>query len=252
MAEADPVGRLEAPEKANLPFGFKYRLKGADPYEEMGASAQYRDMGRDAMRGYRTPFASAQGGGSEVAPEGVPGSVARPARNLIVTPEEARARDQMFSIAESAAKRRGMEFAGGQVPAEGRKVPRYPTPIASEEYGGARAGSKVNLGEIVPPEAPQAARTPVPEAAATPKEIPAGGGKRFNDKPTSEYAGAKGNEATDQLTDLIVQRTGVGRPDANAQAENLILRAKSSNTIEAGQANRYINELFAAERRGRR
>jgi len=177
-------------------------------------------------------------------------TVARPARNLIVTPEEARSRDQMFKIAETAAKRRGMEFAGGQVPAEGRKVPRYPTPIASEEYGGARPGSQVNLGEIVPPEAPQGPGTAPTEATPAPAEAPKTTGKRFTDNPNRP--GANGRPETDNLTDLVVARTGIDRPSAEARVENLIRRAKSSNSVEAQQANRYINELLAQERRGKR
>lgn len=105
---------------------------------------------------------------------------------------------------------------------------------------------------LAPPPSPEPitaepVSAPAPKSAPTPSQ-----GKRFTDKPLSEYAGAKGTAGSDQLTDLIVKRTGMDRRLADAQAESLIKRAKSGNRIEAEQANRYINELFASERRARR
>lgn len=66
------------------------------------------------------------------------GSVARPAGSLIKTPDELRSFDQMMSIAKRNASERGMQFAGGMVPAEGRKVPYTPTATTYDPFSSSR------------------------------------------------------------------------------------------------------------------
>jgi hypothetical protein len=65
-------------------------------------------------------------------------SVARPAGSLILTPSEAASEAQLARIAKVRASERGMQFAAGMVPREGRSVPRLPTRIPSEEFSGVR------------------------------------------------------------------------------------------------------------------
>ena len=67
------------------------------------------------------------------APEGTPESVAG-TRSLVLTPSEASSEEQIQRMAPGMAKRRGMQFAAGMTPREGRKVPRSPTRMTSEEY----------------------------------------------------------------------------------------------------------------------
>ena len=55
-------------------------------------------------------------------------------RSLVLTPSEAASEEQMQSIAKRRASERGMQFAGGMTPREGRKVPRFPRRMTSEEY----------------------------------------------------------------------------------------------------------------------
>ncbi len=65
-------------------------------------------------------------------------NVARPAGSLILTPGEAASEAQLARIAKVRASERGMQFAAGMVPREGRSVPRLPTRIPSEEFSGVR------------------------------------------------------------------------------------------------------------------
>jgi len=66
-------------------------------------------------------------------------TVAKPSRTMILTPSEARSEAQMQQLATRRASERGMQFAGGMVPREGRGVPRTPTVVGPvEEYGGPR------------------------------------------------------------------------------------------------------------------
>src|SRR6202795_1764118 len=66
-------------------------------------------------------------------------TVAKPSRTMILTPGEARSEAQMQQLATRRASERGMQFAGGMVPREGRGVPRTPTVVGPvEEYGGPR------------------------------------------------------------------------------------------------------------------
>jgi hypothetical protein len=44
----------------------------------------------------------------------------------------------MSAIATKRASERGMFFAGGMTPREGRSVPRMPTQIQETEFGGPR------------------------------------------------------------------------------------------------------------------
>ena len=57
---------------------------------------------------------------------------------MILTPEEAAQRENLYKISQRSAHERGMHFAGGRVPAEGRKVPFRPLPNTVEEWSGKR------------------------------------------------------------------------------------------------------------------
>lgn len=157
----------------------------------------------------------------------------------IITPEESRALEQ--ALGPDAVLRKGetpMAWRArvlGLIRAQRAAVGMEETPTGVE-----RLEPTTPTKTLEPPPSPQ------------PSQPKTSQNKRFSDKPMSQYAGSKGTPGSDQLTDLIIQRTGVARPVANAQAESLITRAKSPNTVESGQANRYINELFASERRARR
>jgi hypothetical protein len=84
-------------------------------------------------------------------------------RSLIYTPEEAQSEAQMQAIAERRAKERGMQFAGGMTPREGRSVPRYPTRTATEEFSGVK--ERISLDPHRPPaSAPPMAPSGLPQA----------------------------------------------------------------------------------------
>lgn len=72
-------------------------------------------------------------GGSPIS-----GTLPRGYGRLVLTPEEALQRDQMMRVAQRSAHDRGMQFAGGQVPAEGRGVPTRPLANPTEEWRGVR------------------------------------------------------------------------------------------------------------------
>ena len=78
-------------------------------------------------------------GANGVAPIGSGSeSVARPARTMVLSTQEAAAEAQMQKIATRRASERGMQFAAGMVPREGRSVPRIPTQIQPMEFPGPR------------------------------------------------------------------------------------------------------------------
>lgn len=85
-----------------------------------------------------TPVQYAGAGSVTSGETAINGSVARPAGSLIKTPEELRSFDQMMSIAKRNASERGMQFAGGMVPAEGRKVPYTPTATTYDPFSSSR------------------------------------------------------------------------------------------------------------------
>lgn len=59
-------------------------------------------------------------------------------RSLILTPSEAASEDVMQRIAKTRASQRGMQFAAGMTPREGRSVPRLPARLPEAEYPGPR------------------------------------------------------------------------------------------------------------------
>lgn len=85
-----------------------------------------------------TPVQYAGAGSVTSGETAMNGSVARPAGSLIKTPDELRSFDQMMSIAKRNASERGMQFAGGMVPAEGRKVPYTPTATTYDPFSSSR------------------------------------------------------------------------------------------------------------------
>lgn len=66
--------------------------------------------------------------------EGVPGYVPKPSGRMVRLPQEFAAQDQLQGFAKTRASERGMQFAAGMVPAEGRAVPRTPTKINTVEF----------------------------------------------------------------------------------------------------------------------
>jgi len=104
------------------------------------AAASRADVARAAAR--RLAQRTAEG------EEGIPTSVARQTGRMIATPSEARAEEAMGKLAKRKASERGMAFAGGQVPAEGRTVPRLPTRVMEEEWRGTKARPRT-LKEII-------------------------------------------------------------------------------------------------------
>ena len=78
--------------------------------------------------------AKAPGAAGAMAEDVIKGNLPRGFGRLVLTPEETLQAEQMMRIAERSARRRGMQFAGGQVPAEGRSVPVRPRPNPTEEW----------------------------------------------------------------------------------------------------------------------
>lgn len=94
--------------------GFVPRVAGPTPAEEF---AERQAAARSALPPVSTG-----------TPESVAGT-----RSLILTPSEAASEEVMKAIAKRRASERGMQFAGGMTPREGRKVPRLPTRMREEE-----------------------------------------------------------------------------------------------------------------------
>lgn len=67
---------------------------------------------------------------------GISGSMPKASGRMILTPEEIAQREQLYNVAKKSAHERGMAFAGGQVPASGRKVPYVPRPNEIIEWSG--------------------------------------------------------------------------------------------------------------------
>jgi hypothetical protein len=67
-------------------------------------------------------------------PNALETSATRPAGRMVLTPGEFNTRDVLGDLAKKNASRRGMDFAGGMTPMEGRKVPRFPTATQEAEY----------------------------------------------------------------------------------------------------------------------
>jgi hypothetical protein len=114
----------------SLPFGIQ---RGIPEWMVPGPSDEEIARGEFMNRGYK-PVGTAQ---SAFPPVGTTGSVAG-TRRLVLTPSEAASEDLMQGIAKRRASERGMQFAGGMTPREGRTVPRLPTPMAEQEFPGPR------------------------------------------------------------------------------------------------------------------
>lgn len=77
--------------------------------------------------------------GAGTTPESVAGT-----RSLVLTPSEASSEEVMQAIAKRRASERGMQFAGGMTPREGRKVPRLPGRLPEEEYPKPRSVTRLS------------------------------------------------------------------------------------------------------------
>lgn len=96
--------------------------------------AEYRARGAFMNKGYRSVTDMPSGGPLGRTTLGDDEFVAgtKP-RSLVLTPEEAATEERMQGIAKKRASERGMQFAAGMTPREGRAVPRYPARAPLEE-----------------------------------------------------------------------------------------------------------------------
>lgn len=92
------------------------------------AATAARAAARNAPKPAAVAFAEAQ------SAEGVPGTLPKPSGRIIKLPQEFAAEDQLQGIAKTRASQRGMQFAAGMVPGEGRSVPRTPTATNTVEF----------------------------------------------------------------------------------------------------------------------
>ena len=137
---------------AKLPFGLG-RFVATD--EETAAARTAMKLAQresDIAAGLRKPLGQIAVDPNTLTPieEDIPGTVARTKGRMVLTPEEARTRERMAPMWQKRASERGMIFAGGGVPEEGRSVPMRPTPTTTHEYGGPR--STTPLGSIGSPQ----------------------------------------------------------------------------------------------------
>jgi hypothetical protein len=207
---------------ANLPYGLGRIVASPEEYAENMAERKMAQRNADIAAGIREepdPVAQAvknrtaawlptridptSGGPLGAISSGGSESVAgtRP-RSLVLTPEEAASEEQMQSVAKRRASERGMQFAAGMTPREGRSVPRMPTRMAPTEYPGPR--------ETIP---------------FTEEGTPI--------QPIRGGSGALGN-ITDQVPEhedlfkAIMSKTGIDRTQAGQRAEELINRASGA------------------------
>jgi hypothetical protein len=116
-----------------LPFGMqRFIPESMVPKGEIGTPT---NPGPFANLPARMPSSSLRNAAS-AAPSGE-SSVAG-TRSLVLTPSEAQSESVMQRIATKRASERGMQFAGGMTPREGRKVPKLPSQMQDEEYPGPR------------------------------------------------------------------------------------------------------------------
>ena len=96
-------------------------------------NAELRARGAFMNKGYRSVMDMPSGGPlgrTTLGDEFIAGT--KP-RSLVLTPEEAATEERMQGIAKKRASERGMQFAAGMTPREGRAVPRYPARAPLEE-----------------------------------------------------------------------------------------------------------------------
>jgi hypothetical protein len=131
----DPYAPQSVPAKA-IPKGTNYGQyledqKGAyqdNQTFDKQATMAARTAARNVPKPASTPFAEAQ------SEEGVPGTLPKPSGRLIKLPQEFAAEDQLQGVAKTRASQRGMQFAAGMVPGEGRSIPRTPTATNTVEF----------------------------------------------------------------------------------------------------------------------
>lgn len=127
----DPYAPGTVPAKL-IPKGTNYGqyLQGqTEAYKEnQRLVTQAAKAARTAPKPAPVPFAEAQ------SAEGVPGTLPKPSGRLIKLPQEFAAEDQLQGIAKTRASQRGMQFAAGMVPGEGRSVPRTSTATNTVEF----------------------------------------------------------------------------------------------------------------------
>lgn len=130
------VGGLSAPFVPNrvlssAPYGlsrlFLTNEELAAERAAMKVAQRNADIGAGLRKAPGALPSIAEGAGSE----SVAGT--RP-RSLVLTPEEASSEERMQGIAKKRASERGMQFAAGMTPREGRSVPRMPNRMASADY----------------------------------------------------------------------------------------------------------------------
>lgn len=110
-----------------FPGGYRGRPASADyPTTDVSVTQTPRVGGAGTTYAGRIATATTE--------EGIPGSLAKPTGKLVLTPEQAAAQERMLNLATRRASERGMQFAGGMVPGEGRKVPWTPTPTVDQPW----------------------------------------------------------------------------------------------------------------------
>lgn len=121
-------------------YGSYDPTEGAPSYASSGPGSRMTlaDQAREEVRA----------GMRRAAQENPPTESAAGTRSLVLTPGEAQTENTMQEIAKRRASERGMQFAGGMTPREGRSVPRLPARFPATEYPGPR--EVVRFGETAP------------------------------------------------------------------------------------------------------
>lgn len=119
---------------ASAPYGMNRLFLSNEDIAAERTAMKLAQRSADVAAGLRKPIEQPPLGkisAETLGPESVAGT--RP-RSLVLTPEEAASEQQMQGIAKRRASERGMQFAAGMTPREGRPVPRFPNRMAPTEY----------------------------------------------------------------------------------------------------------------------
>lgn len=117
-----------------LPFGIqRFIPEWMVPKGEVGSPTNPGPFNDIPMRMPRTAGRAMELPGATGGTSSVAGT-----RSLVLTPSEAASEDVMQGIAKRRASERGMQFAGGMTPREGRSVPKLPSQMQEEELPGPR------------------------------------------------------------------------------------------------------------------
>lgn len=107
-----------------------------EPEEQVMGRVQGQALNENAKITARTARKPLRGNPTPFGPHDTESAAGT--RSLVLTPEEATTETRMQGIAKKRASERGMQFAAGMTPREGRSVPRYPFRTPITEYPGPR------------------------------------------------------------------------------------------------------------------